>query len=664
MTYIINKTNPFDGEDILIEEFSIDGTVHPLSSKLNTGAIKASTSISLIGRGTANYGERISENMINILENFSGSTPPTNPINGQVWASRIDYVRNDTTWYMWDKSLSSWTTFTPTDGMPSTFVDGEFWFDGTTLRRAISKPNSPLNQTTISLNFATVEGNIDPNAVGYKPIVELLVYNNGTWIGSNDVLASPIQPTRVTTGKVWYDTIEDKLKIYINGQFVSIFDGYLSTSGGSMQGDIDMGNNKISNLSDPIDDGDAINLKYFTDNAPNSDDIVTFLSELDDVEIISDGTLPPNLAVLQWNLSDEYWEPKSLDINDLSDLRGNVTATEIGYLSNTTENIKNSFDDRLKRDGSDNMQGELHMSNNKITNLAEPTNDSDATTKLYVDDQIADSGASFLDDLTDVTYPSTPTDLQVLKFNDVTSEWNPSALNLADIVDISATGVSASEFEYLIGLDQNVDIRFDNIETTVNGFSSDIQSRVLKSGDTMTGALVMSDNKITNLKLPTNDNDAATKKYVDDKSGGPPLAHVHKTSSFDVPTDTVTLVTNYNTILDEHGVFNATGSHFDLENFPDAGSVGLYRITAHVKWRNFATPDTEVYVKMDTGVGYEIHYKMPPDSGSDGLNQSFTNIVRMPNTANSIKLTLFQDSGVDQSCSSAMITVEAIDSDV
>jgi hypothetical protein len=46
--------------------------------------------------------------------------------------------------------------------------------------------------------------------------------------------------------------------------------------------------------------------------------------------------------------------------------------------------------------------------------------------------------------------------------------------------------------------------------------ATDIGTKVSKAGDTMTGALAMGTNKITGLGTPTDDYDAATKKYTDD----------------------------------------------------------------------------------------------------------------------------------------------------
>lgn len=43
------------------------------------------TSLALTGRGTSNWGERVQENLIRLLENFAGPTSPGNPTIGQLW---------------------------------------------------------------------------------------------------------------------------------------------------------------------------------------------------------------------------------------------------------------------------------------------------------------------------------------------------------------------------------------------------------------------------------------------------------------------------------------------------------------------------------------------------------------------------------------------------
>lgn len=68
MTYILNKTN---GEELT--------TI--LDGQLDT----ATTSLTLIGKNSINFGESVNENFIKLLENFSNVSPPANAISGQLW---------------------------------------------------------------------------------------------------------------------------------------------------------------------------------------------------------------------------------------------------------------------------------------------------------------------------------------------------------------------------------------------------------------------------------------------------------------------------------------------------------------------------------------------------------------------------------------------------
>lgn len=68
MPYSINKSNG----DLLV-------TVEDGTADLN------STSLALVGRNYAGYGEYLNENFVKLLENFSRSTQPSSPITGQLW---------------------------------------------------------------------------------------------------------------------------------------------------------------------------------------------------------------------------------------------------------------------------------------------------------------------------------------------------------------------------------------------------------------------------------------------------------------------------------------------------------------------------------------------------------------------------------------------------
>ena len=68
MAYKLNKT---DGT-LLVD--LIDGTIDVNS-----------TSITLVGRNYTGYGEAFNENFIKLLENFSNTAAPSNPLQGQTW---------------------------------------------------------------------------------------------------------------------------------------------------------------------------------------------------------------------------------------------------------------------------------------------------------------------------------------------------------------------------------------------------------------------------------------------------------------------------------------------------------------------------------------------------------------------------------------------------
>jgi hypothetical protein len=82
MTYFVNKT---DGTAIVIP----DGTKDT-----------SSTSLTLLGRLSSNYGEDQNENFVKLLENFAFAISPSNPVTGQLWydsANSVLKVYNATT---------------------------------------------------------------------------------------------------------------------------------------------------------------------------------------------------------------------------------------------------------------------------------------------------------------------------------------------------------------------------------------------------------------------------------------------------------------------------------------------------------------------------------------------------------------------------------------
>jgi hypothetical protein len=97
-----------------------DGTV-------NTTA----TSITLIGKNYAGYGIFLNENYVELLENFSNSTPPTAPLTGQLWYDSVNeilkvYNAANNIWKPISSSISQSTA-----PSASISVTGDIWWDTT-----------------------------------------------------------------------------------------------------------------------------------------------------------------------------------------------------------------------------------------------------------------------------------------------------------------------------------------------------------------------------------------------------------------------------------------------------------------------------------------------------------------------------------------------------
>jgi len=82
------------------------------------------TSLTLIGRNYANYGQIIADDLVKLVENFSYTSPPTNPLAGQLWWDSY-YKRLKVYTGTAFKVISSATVDT---APPTGAISGDLWF--------------------------------------------------------------------------------------------------------------------------------------------------------------------------------------------------------------------------------------------------------------------------------------------------------------------------------------------------------------------------------------------------------------------------------------------------------------------------------------------------------------------------------------------------------
>ena len=319
--------------------------------------------------------------------------------------------------------------------------------------------------------------------------------------------------------------------------------GFILTS----SGDYDMINKKLRNVGAPSANTDAATKKYVDDN--------------------STGT--PSTSRLRVD--------SNIDMKDrfrILNLKHPVDADEPA--------TKQYSDSRfLDRNGSRTMIGDLSMNNNKIIKLGTPTANDDAATKKYVDDNnssgspktsqlIVDSNIDMKDRyrITNLVAPQDSKDPatkyyvdntfldrdgsypmkgnlnmnnnRIINLPAPTGSNQPTPLAFTDLKYLHVAGTNKMTNNLNMDNKKIINLRPPTASTdaatkkyvddkTSSGGSSgsrlDLSNYLKKDGSVaMTGNLNLGNKKIVGLASPTSNTDAATKKYVDDNSGSPDLS--------------------------------------------------------------------------------------------------------------------------------------------
>ena len=363
-------------------------------------------------------------------------------------------------------------------------------------------------------------------------IPDLKNFNGGR--PSSEMMITSVDQT--VTGKKTFQNIEVPTptsnnqatsKYYVDNNFLN------PLTGGQIGGDLDMRGHTIKYLK-----------------LDNTDSAAARVAELKKKVDLSGSTMTGNLNM------------------------GNKQVTNLGYsISDPTDVINLGFSDqKYLQKVSD---SDLDMDDHRIKNSLEPVNSRDLTTKNYVDNQMGTKA-----DLSKTTTQTFQGRIQVPNFNSG-SHSGSDIVNLKYINDSflnKKTGGSlGNSISFNSSLPSNqrqifnlAPPQFSSSATSKSYVDGEIAkipqspqvntSKFIRKDGTvpMTANLDLGGNKITNLRWPTNDEDAVSKKHLDDTLAQSHLVASSKKNEFtylDSPDDTSS---EYNIIVNSFTDFNSS----------------------------------------------------------------------------------------------------------
>ena len=107
--------------------YEINNTFGTKLVSLTDGTLDTTTTdLALFGKGYAGFGEKLNENFVKVLENFSNTSAPSNKIQGQLWYDQTNKQLNVYTGTKWKPVGGGGVT---SSTQPTGAVLGDTWFD-------------------------------------------------------------------------------------------------------------------------------------------------------------------------------------------------------------------------------------------------------------------------------------------------------------------------------------------------------------------------------------------------------------------------------------------------------------------------------------------------------------------------------------------------------
>ena len=171
--------------------YTINLTDGAIFATIPDGTINTSSSMVLVGKNYAGYGEFLDENFIHLLENSSNTTAPGAPLTGQLWwdsGNSLLKVYNGSTFKTISAATSSATA-------PTGNVTGDLWYDTTNSLLKVWTGTAWLTvgPSVVSGTGAQATTIVDTLSQTHN-VVEITAANNIVSIFSTDSQFSPQTP--------------------------------------------------------------------------------------------------------------------------------------------------------------------------------------------------------------------------------------------------------------------------------------------------------------------------------------------------------------------------------------------------------------------------------------------------------------------------------------
>ena len=175
--------------------YTINLTDGAVFATIADGTINTSSSMTLVGKNYAGYGEFLDENFIHLLENGSNTTAPSAPLTGQLWWDKTNNLLK-----VYNGSIfKTISAATASSTQPTSNVTGDLWYDTTNQQLKVYTGSSFIvvgpAYTSSEGTAGAIPGTVNDSGGSPHFITSLYVNNQQIAIVSVDSAFTPAAPT-------------------------------------------------------------------------------------------------------------------------------------------------------------------------------------------------------------------------------------------------------------------------------------------------------------------------------------------------------------------------------------------------------------------------------------------------------------------------------------